>query len=87
MIPLNDQMGENQPIDVLLHEWGHALAWNHLLDRLANSRDTSPEEFEQASHFRGLGVRLRAGLEGALGSGAGRRMSGPSSPAICWPIC
>jgi Zn-dependent peptidase ImmA (M78 family) len=55
VIRLNDQMGENQAIDVLLHEWGHALAWNHLLDRLAKSPDTSPEEFEQASHDEAWG--------------------------------
>jgi hypothetical protein len=55
VIRLNDQMGENQAIDVLLHEWGHALAWNHLLDRLAKSADTSPEEFEQASHDEAWG--------------------------------
>jgi hypothetical protein len=55
VIRLNDQIGENQAIDVLLHEWGHALAWNHLLDRLAKSPDTSPEEFEQASHDEAWG--------------------------------
>ena len=60
---------ENRAIDVLLHEWGHALAWNHLLDRLAESPDTSPEEFEQASHDE-AGNRPRRS-EGAAPAPAG----------------
>ena len=67
VIRLNDQMEENQAIDVLLHEWGRPLAWNHLLDRLAKSPDTSPEEFEQGKSRRGLGMRLRTGLAGVPG--------------------
>lgn len=55
VIRLSDRMGESQAIDILLHEWAHALAWNHLLDRLAKSPQTSPEEFEQASHDEAWG--------------------------------
>jgi hypothetical protein len=55
VIRLAGNLTEQQAIDVLLHEWGHALAWNHLLDRLAKSPDTSPEEFEQASHDEAWG--------------------------------
>lgn len=55
VIRLSDRMGENQAIDVLLHEWGHALAWNHLLDRLSRTPGIDPAEFEQASHDEAWG--------------------------------
>ncbi len=55
VIRLNDQMGENQAIDVLLHEWGHALAWNYSLDRLSRTPGIDPAEFEQASHDEAWG--------------------------------
>jgi hypothetical protein len=48
-IQLNTAMGQFQAIDVLVHEWAHAIAWNYELDRLVKERAT-PEMFEAASH-------------------------------------
>ena len=55
VVRLNHSMGENQAIDVLLHEWGHALAWNYSLDRLSRTPGIDPAEFEQASHDEAWG--------------------------------
>ena len=55
VVRLNNSMGENQAIDVLLHEWGHALAWNYSLDRLSRTPGIDPAEFEQASHDEAWG--------------------------------
>ena len=55
VVRLNSSMGENQAIDVLLHEWGHALAWNYSLDRLSRTPGIDPAEFEQASHDEAWG--------------------------------
>ena len=68
VVQLNDRMGENQAIDVLLHEWGHALAWNYSLDRLSRTPGLDSAEFEQASHDEAWGCAYarvwRAHLEG-----------------------
>ena len=45
----------SQAIEVLCDEWAHVPDWNHLLDRLAKSPETSPAEFEQASHDEAWG--------------------------------
>jgi|LakMenEpi03Aug12_release.lakeMendotaPanAssembly.Ray.scaffolds.fasta_scaffold277904_2 hypothetical protein len=50
LIRLNKFMNQFQSADVLVHEWAHALAWNYALDRLVANPDTTPEEFETASH-------------------------------------
>lgn len=50
VVRLNDQMGEDQAIEVLCHEWAHALAWNYSLDQLANDPDLDPAAFDRASH-------------------------------------
>jgi hypothetical protein len=47
LIRLNDQMGEPQAVDTLVHEWAHALAWSYSLDSLAKA---APAVFEAASH-------------------------------------
>jgi hypothetical protein len=36
-------------VQTLLHEWAHARAWNHRLDRVARDQ-ISPEEFEAVCH-------------------------------------
>ena len=55
VVRLNDRMAEPQAIDVLLHEWAHALAWNFAVDRLINAPDTDPVEFERACHDEAWG--------------------------------
>lgn len=55
VVRLNDKMGEDQAIEVLCHEWAHALAWNYSLDQLANDPDLDPAEFDRASHDEAWG--------------------------------
>ena len=55
VVLLSDQMGEPQAVEVLCHEWAHALAWNYNLDRLAKAPDTTDEEFQAASHDEAWG--------------------------------
>ncbi len=73
VVRLNDQMGEDQAIEVLCHEWAHALAWNYALDRLANDPDLDPAEFARASHDEAWGCAYarvwRAYLEGGQPDG------------------
>jgi len=38
-IELSRTIPENRAIDVLLHEWAHALAWNDLLDTTKTDED------------------------------------------------
>jgi hypothetical protein len=52
---LNDSMGEPQAVEVLCHEWAHALAWNFAVDRLISAPDTDPVEFERACHDEAWG--------------------------------
>jgi len=55
VVLLNDEMGEPQAVEVLCHEWAHALAWNFAVDRLINAADTDPVEFERACHDEAWG--------------------------------
>jgi hypothetical protein len=55
VVLLNDEMGEPQAVEVLCHEWAHAMAWNFAVDRLINAPDTDPVEFERACHDEAWG--------------------------------
>ena len=55
VVRLNDQMGEPQAVECLLQEWGHALAWNFSLDRLAKLPGVDPAEFDRACHDEAWG--------------------------------
>ena len=44
-----------QAVEVLCHEWAHALAWNFAVDRLINAPDTDPIAFERAYHDEAWG--------------------------------
>jgi len=48
VIHLNSELSQNQAIDVLIHEWAHALAWNYSLDKLVKT--ASRELFDEVSH-------------------------------------
>ena len=50
VISIAANLSQQQAIDVLLHEWGHALSWNHALDKLARDPELPADEFELASH-------------------------------------
>jgi hypothetical protein len=56
VIRLADRLSEPEAVEVLLHEWAHALAWNHALDRLATDADVHPETFEAGAHDGAWGV-------------------------------
>ena len=55
VIRLNNQLRQDQAVEVLCHEWAHALAWNFELDRLASEPGISPEVFDAASHDEAWG--------------------------------
>ena len=55
VVRLNDPMGEPQAVEVLCHEWAHALAWNFSLDRLAKTPGINPVEFDRACHDEAWG--------------------------------
>jgi hypothetical protein len=46
---LKEQPIEEQAVEVLGHEWADALAWNDSLDRMAQSPDLNPAEFDRVS--------------------------------------
>lgn len=50
-IEIDKTLDEMRSIDVLLHEWAHACAWNHRLD---NAR--SDEDFNRLAHDAAWGV-------------------------------
>ena len=55
VVRLNDQMGEPQAVECLLHEWAHALAWNYSLDRLSKMPGVDPVVFDRACHDEAWG--------------------------------
>ena len=55
VIRLNNRLDEQGAIETVLHEWGHALAWNYSLDSLAKQPDVDRDEFERASHDEAWG--------------------------------
>lgn len=55
VIRLSDRLEWESAVETLLHEWGHALAWNYTLDRMAREGKTSPEEFQAAAHDEAWG--------------------------------
>lgn len=67
VVLLNDQMTEGQAVEVLCHEWAHALAWNDSLERMAQLPDLDPAEFDRVSHDEARGCAYsrvwRASLE------------------------
>ncbi len=63
MIHLSDTLSQNAAIDVLVHEWAHARAWNMLLDKASKDADAgriTVEDFEAASHGPEFGVCFAA---------------------------
>lgn len=55
LVQLNRNLGEPQAVEVLCHEWAHALAWNFTLDRLSKMRGLDPVVFDRASHDEAWG--------------------------------
>ena len=55
VVQLNHDLGEPQAVEVLCHEWVHALAGNFSLDRLAKTPGINPMEFDRACHDEARG--------------------------------
>jgi hypothetical protein len=55
VVRLSDELDEQMAVEVLCHEWAHALAWNFSLDRLAALGSTDPEAFEAEAHGEAWG--------------------------------
>lgn len=56
VILISERLDEARAIDVLLHEWGHALAWNHRLDAITKAPPEDPNVLERISHGAEWGV-------------------------------
>ena len=50
-IQLDSRLNESRAMDVLLHEWAHARAWNHRLDTAKTD-----DEFNKLAHDAAWGV-------------------------------
>ena len=55
VVQLNRDLGEPQAVEVLCHEWSHALAWSFSLDRLSKTPGLDPVEFDRACHDEAWG--------------------------------
>jgi hypothetical protein len=55
VIRLSDELAEQLAIEVLCHEWAHALAWNFALEAVGSQPDVSPEQFEAEAHGEAWG--------------------------------
>ena len=55
VIRLNDELDEQMAVEVLCHEWAHALAWNFSLDRLAALGTADVDEFDAEAHGEAWG--------------------------------
>ncbi|NQW48777.1 MAG: hypothetical protein HQ464_13540 [Planctomycetes bacterium] len=49
-IRVSRQLNESDAVDVLLHEWAHALSWEACVGKVAYSRSISDHEFDRLSH-------------------------------------
>ena len=55
VIRLSDTLDENMAIEVLCHEWAHALAWNYALEAVGGQPNPDPEQFEAEAHGEAWG--------------------------------
>lgn len=51
LIEIDKSLEQPRAIDVLIHEWAHARAWNHMLDTA-----TTDEQFNKLAHDAAWGV-------------------------------
>jgi hypothetical protein len=76
VIRLADRLSQPEAVEVLLHEWAHALSWNHALDKLATDPDVHPETFEAGAHDGAWGhaySRVWRAYSGVIVPGLGRK--------------
>lgn len=55
-IRVSKELPLSQAIDVLLHEWAHALSWDACVGNVANSRSISDSEFNWLAHGPEWGI-------------------------------
>jgi hypothetical protein len=55
-IRVSRQLNESQAIEVLIHEWAHALSWDVCVGPAAKSRKMSDHEFEWIAHGPKWGI-------------------------------
>jgi len=55
VIRLSEHLDEAMSIEVLCHEWAHAMAWNYNLDKLARTPGLDPAGFQIAAHDEAWG--------------------------------
>lgn len=55
-ITVSRYMSRCEAVDVLLHEWAHAVAWSHLDDALGKNPAVTKAELEYSSHGPAWGV-------------------------------
>jgi hypothetical protein len=55
-IRLSGRLTQEAAIDVLVHEWAHAMSWDQHLDRMSRSPCISAQAFEAAAHGPAWGV-------------------------------
>jgi hypothetical protein len=56
VVRISNQLDEATAVDVLVHEWAHAIAWNLEHDRLVNCSRISRDQFSIATHGPDWGV-------------------------------
>lgn len=49
-IRISSSLDLDGALETLCHEWAHALAWNHLDDKMGRSRKISRADFQEFSH-------------------------------------
>ena len=49
-IRISSRLDLDNALETLCHEWAHALAWNHLDDKMGRSQKISRAEFQELSH-------------------------------------
>jgi hypothetical protein len=55
VIRLSEHLDEVMAVEVLCHEWAHAMAWNYNLDKLARTPGLDPAGFQIAAHDEAWG--------------------------------
>ena len=56
VVRISNQLEEETAVDVLVHEWAHAIAWNLEHDRLVDCPRISRDQFSVATHGPDWGV-------------------------------
>ncbi len=50
VVLVNHFLTEQNAVDVLIHEWAHALSWNCLIEEQGKRNDVDDRQFQELSH-------------------------------------